>query len=106
MFRSHKTSREVQRRLQLSHTRPGYDWTVALGKAVLLCSGGQGKMISAFQAAILEYRARPCLQKAVQKTTKYKDYNCKSWQRRVGGKLAMMEFHVAGDVWINIDCKV
>lgn len=73
-----------------------------LGKAVLLCSGGQGKT---FQV-ILEYRARPCLQKAVQKTIKYKDYNCKPWQRRLGGKLAVMEFHMAGDVWINIDRKV
>lgn len=78
---------------------------IVLGKAVLLCSGGQGKKISEFQA-ILEYRARPCLQKAVQKTIKYKDYHCKPWQRRVSGKLAMMEFHMAGDVWINIDCKV
>jgi hypothetical protein len=54
----------------------------------------------------LEYRARPYLKKAMQKTIKYKDYNWKPWQRRMGGKLPVMEFYTAGDLWINIDCKV
>lgn len=46
--------------------------------------------------AILGYRARHCLTQNNAKGNRSLYCNCEPWQKRVGRKLLMIEFHMAG----------